>query len=477
MTTKSYDAVVVGAGPNGLATAIELARAGASVCVFEANEIVGGGARSAELTLPGFVHDICSAVHPLAAGSPFFSKLPLAKYGLEFVNPPAALAHPFDDGSALLLHHSVDVTAQALGADAATYKRLMGRLVIDWDDLANDLLGPLKFPGSPLKMARFGFYGIRSAKSLTQRNFKDAKIRALFGGLAAHSFLPLNKLTTSAFALVLGTVGHVIGWPIVRGGSQKIADALAAYLRSLGGEIFTGVRVSSLSELPQSRVVLCDITPRQLLQITGGELPPAFRNKLRGYRYGPGVFKIDWALSAPVPWKADKCFQAATVHLGATYEEISASLSAVWRGHHSDRPFVIACQPTLFDSTRAPEGRHTLWAYCHVPNGSTVDMTEPIENQIERFAPGFRERVLARATMSTAKLEEHNANLVGGDINGGVQDWKQLFTRPTIQTYSTPFKSLFICSSSTPPGGGVHGMCGYHAANAALQSLSGTKLE
>ena len=471
MTAQSYDAIVVGAGPNGLAAAIQLAQAGVSVCVFEANKIVGGGARSAELTLPGFVHDICSAVHPLAAGSPFFSKLPLAEYGLEFVNPPAALAHPFDDGTALLLHRSVDVTAQALGADATTYQRLMGALVNDWDYLGDDLLGPLKLPSHPLKMARFGFNGIRSVESLLQKNFKDAKTRALFSGLAAHSFLPLHKLTTSAFALILGTVGHAIGWPIVRGGSQKIADALAAYLRTLGGEIVTGVRVKSLSALPQSRSVLCDITPRQLLQLTGSELPPAFRNKLRRYRYGPGVFKIDWALSAPVPWKADKCFQAATVHLGATYDEIAASISATWRGQHSERPFVIACQPTLFDSTRAPEGQHTLWAYCHVPNGSTFDMTELIENQIERFAPRFRERILARATMSPAKLEEHNANLVGGDINGGVQDWKQLFTRPTMRTYSTPLKSLFICSSSTPPGGGVHGMCGYHAARAAMRSL------
>lgn len=468
---KSYDAIVVGAGPNGLAAAIELARAGHSVCIFEANETAGGGARSAELTLPGFVHDICSAVHPLAAGSPFFSKLPLTEYGLEFISPPAPLAHPFDDGTAVLLHRSVEMTADGLGPDAKAYKKLMGPLVDDWSDLADDLLGPLRIPRHPLKVTRFGFYGIRSARSLVQSLFRDERTRALFGGLAAHSFLSLDRSASSAFALVLATVAHVIGWPIARGGSQKIADALASHFRELGGEIFTGVRINSLAELPRAQVVMCDVTPRQLLRMTNDELPSGFRKKLHQYRYGPGAFKIDWALSGPVPWKAVECFQAATVHLGGSFEEISACESATWQGEHSVKPFVIVCQPSLFDPTRAPQGQHTLWAYCHVPNGSTFDMTERIENQIERFATGFRKQILARNVMSPAKLEEHNPNLIGGDINGGVQDLRQLFTRPTIRLYSTPLKSLYICSSSTPPGGGVHGMCGYHAARAVLRRM------
>lgn len=467
--TTTYDAIVVGAGPNGLAAAIELARAGHSVCVFEANELVGGGARSAELTLPDFVHDICSAVHPLAAGSPFFSKLPLTRHGLEFINPPAPLAHPFDDGTAALLHRSVEMTAEGLGQDAKAYKKLMGPLVKDWTDLADDLLGPLRIPSHPLKLARFGFYGVRSASSLVQSLFKDERTRALFGGLAAHSFLPLDRAATSAFALVLGILAHVIGWPIARGGSQKIADALSRHFQELGGEIFTGVRINSLAELPRTQVVMCDVTPRQLFRMTDQELPSGFREKLQRYRYGPGAFKIDWALKGPVPWKAVECFQAATVHLGGSFEEISAAEWAPWRGQHSRKPFVIVCQPSLFDPTRAPAGQHTLWGYCHVPNGSTFDMTELIENQIERFAPGFRDAILARNVMSPARFEEHNANLIGGDINGGVQDLRQLFTRPTIRQYSTPLKWLYLCSSSTPPGGGVHGMCGYNAARKALR--------
>jgi phytoene dehydrogenase-like protein len=467
--SKDYDAVVVGAGPNGLAAAIELAKRGKRVCVYEANETIGGSARSAALTLPGFVHDICSAVHPLAAGSPFFKSLSLAEYGLQFVSSPAAVAHPFDDGTALLLHRSIDETASQLGADARSYRRLLTPLVRDWEILAPELLGPIHLPRHPLAMARFGFKAIRSASSFVTTHFKDERTRALFAGAAAHSCLSLDQLGTTAFALVLLTLGHTVGWPIPRGGTQHISNALAAYLKSLSGEIVTSVRVASLRDLPQSACVLFDVTPRQLLTIVGEGFPTDFKNKLSDYKYGPGVFKIDWALDGPVPWRAAACTQAATVHLGGSFAEIEASESAVWKGECSERPFVLVSQPSLFDSTRAPEGKHTLWAYCHVPNGSTVDMSERIENQIERFAPGFRSLVLARSALSPAQLEQHNANLVGGDINGGAATITQLFTRPTIQTYTTRIKDLYICSSSTPPGGGVHGMCGYHAAQIALR--------
>ncbi|HLE62112.1 MAG TPA: NAD(P)/FAD-dependent oxidoreductase [Pyrinomonadaceae bacterium] len=469
MPLTSYDAIVVGAGPNGLTAAITLARKGYSVALLEANDTVGGSARSAESTLPGFLHDTCSAVHPLTAGSPYLSQLPLGEYGLDFINPPAALAHPFDDGTAALLYRSVDMTADGLRADAHSYKKLMEPLVASWEGLANDLLGPLRFPRHPIKAARFGLHGIRSAKSLVMSSFKEERTRALFAGLAAHSFLPLDRLATSAFALVLATLAHTVGWPIPKGGAQRISDALADYLKELGGEISTGIRVRSLTELPASRVVLCDVTPHQLLSIAGPRLPPGFRRRLQRYRYGPAAFKIDWALKGPVPWKAAECSQSATVHLGGSFEEISASESATWQGEHPNNPFLIVSQPTLFDPTRTPQGQHTLWAYGHVPNGSKFDMTERIEDQIERFAPGFRELILARNVMPPAKLEQHNANLVGGDINGGAQDLRQLFTRPTIRLYSTPLNWLYICSSSTPPGGGVHGMCGYHAALTAMR--------
>lgn len=467
----SFDAIVIGSGPNGLAAAVELARAGLSVCVYEANETIGGGTRSAELTRPGFLHDVCSAVHPLAASSPFFSSLPLSEYGLEFIEPPIALAHPFDDGRAATLHRSLEVTAENLVHDGTSYLRLMAPLVKRWNDLTEDILGPPHLPRHPLTLARFGFNGIRSAKSLVHAKFKEGRTRALFAGLAAHSFLSLDQLTTAAFALVLAANAHVTGWPIVRGGSQKIAGALAGYIRHLGGEIVTRSRVQNLNELPKARLVLCDVTPRQLLQIARDVLPVGYRRKLEQYRYGPAAFKIDWALQGPVPWKSENCAQAATVHVGGTWQEVADAEATVWRGTCANKPFVLVCQPSLFDQTRAPSGQHTLWAYCHVPHGSKFDMTERIENQIERFAPGFRGLVLERSVMSPARLEEHNANLIGGDINGGLQDWKQFFTRPTIHTYSTPLRWLYLCSSSTPPGGGVHGMCGYHAARRALRGL------
>jgi len=464
-----HEAIVIGAGPNGLAAAIEIARAGHSVCLYEANATIGGGTRSAELTLPAFVHDVCSAVHPLAAGSPFFSQLPLQNHGLEFVYPPASLAHPFDDGTALILDRSLDVTAERLGKDGAAYKKLLLPFVAGWDELAVDLLAPIGIPRRPFAMARFGLNGIRSAKSLAESKFREEKTRTMFAGLAAHSFLSLDQVGTAAFGLVLGILAHTTGWPVTRGGSQSVANALASYLKELGGEIVTNHRVESLNNLPPARATLCDVTPRQLVRMAGPLLPDGFRRRMERYRYGPAAFKMDWALSAPVPWKAAACATAATVHLGGSFAEIFESEWNASRGRHSEKPFVLVAQPSLFDATRAPAGQHTLWAYCHVPNGSTRDMSDAIEQQIERFAPGFRDCILARSVLTPADLESHNANLIGGDINGGIQDLSQMFLRPTIRMYSTAVEHLYLCSSSTPPGGGVHGLCGFHAARTALR--------
>ena len=467
----AYDAIIVGSGPNGLAAAITLAQAGRSVLVAEAKDTIGGGARSAELTLPGYVHDVCSAIHPLAVGSPFFSTLPLSEHGLEWIHPSACLAHPFDDGSAAVLERSVEATGDGLGRDAAAYRKLMAPLVAHWDELVKQLLGPLRPTRHPLVLAHFGLRAIRSGQDLAEAVFKGERARALFGGMAAHSFLRLDKRPSAAFGLVLGASGHAVGWPLPRGGAQSISDALVGYLRSIGGETVTCSEVESVDELPPARAVLLDVTPRQVIRIAGSLLPAGYQRKLEGYRYGPGVFKMDWALDGPTPWKAAECARAGTVHLGGTIEEIASSERAVWDGEHPERPFVLLAQQSLFDPTRAPEGMHTAWAYCHVPNESTFNMSDRIESQIERFAPGFRDRILARSVMSTERLEEYNPNYVGGDINGGVQDLRQLFTRPTLSLvpYATPARGLYICSSSTPPGGGVHGMCGYHAALAALR--------
>jgi phytoene dehydrogenase-like protein len=464
------DAIVVGAGPNGLAAAIELARAGLSVRVLEAAETVGGGARSAELTLPGFMHDVCSAIHPLGVASPFFRTLPLAEHGLEWIEPPAALAHPFDDGTAALLERSPEAAMRDLGGDEARWRRLFAPLARDAEPLLEDVLAPLHVPAHPLMLARFGARAALPATALARLSLRGAKARGLFAGLAAHSMLPLERSPSAAFGLVLGLLGHGVGWPFPRGGSQRLSDALASYLRSLGGEIETGRRVKSLAELGETRPVLLDVTPRGLLALAGDRLPARYRRRLEGYRYGPGVFKLDWALDGPIPWRAEECARAATVHLGATLEEIAASEAAPARGEIAEQPYVLLAQQSLFDPTRAPAGRHTAWAYCHVPNGSNVDLTERIERQVERFAPGFRERILARSARGPADLERHNANIVGGDINGGAAILSQLFTRPVarVSPYTTPLPGVFLCSASTPPGGGVHGMCGYHAARAAL---------
>ena len=467
------DAIVVGSGPNGLAAAIALAREGVSVRVLERAETLGGGMRTAELTSPGFKHDVCSAIHPLAVASPFLTTLPLAEHGVEWIWPPAALAHPFDDGTAAVLERSVTATGATLGEDAGRYARLMSPLVRDAPLVLADLLGPLGRPSHPVALARFAARGALPATSFARTAFRGERARAFFGGLAAHSMLPLSRSPTTAYGLMLGILGHAVGWPLARGGSQTLADGLASYLGSLGGTVETGRNVGSLGELDGTGAVLLDVGPHQLAQLAGSELPGRYRRRVEGYRYGPGVFKLDWALDGPIPWRAAECGTAATVHLGGTLGEIALSERAAWRGDPADAPYVLLAQQSLFDPTRAPDGRHTAWAYCHVPNGSPVDMTDRIERQVERFAPGFRDRILARAAMGPVEMECYNPNYVGGDINGGAGDLRQLFTRPVarVSPYTTPIAGVFLCSSSTPPGGGVHGMCGYHAAQAALHHL------
>ncbi len=472
---SAYDVIIIGSGPNGLSAAIRMAQSGCSVCIIEAEQTVGGGTRSEAITLPDFLHDICSAVHPLAVASPFFQTLPLADHGLEWIYPPAAVAHPFDNGTAICIRPSVSLTAEQLGRDRTAYEMLMRPLVSGWGRLDQELLGPLAIPRFPLALARFGSLALRSAENLVRSRFRGGGAAALFAGLAAHSMLPLDKIPSAAFGLVLGIAAHALGWPIPRGGSRMIAGALSSYFRSLGGRIVTGYTVENLEQLPPARAVLCDLTPRQLLRIAGSRLPSGYRKRLSKYRYGMGAHKVDWALDGPIPWKAPECAAAATVHLGGSFEEIASSERAAWKGECADKPFVLLVQPSLFDGSRAPLGKHTAWAYCHVPHGSTVPMADRIEEQVERFAPGFRRRVLGRSILSPADLERRNPNLIGGDINGGVQDLRQLFFRPTLSTYQTGVKGLYLCSSSTPPGGGVHGMCGYFAARAALRELGGRR--
>ncbi|TMI86234.1 MAG: NAD(P)/FAD-dependent oxidoreductase [Bacteroidetes bacterium] len=476
LSKKDYDAIVVGSGPNGLAAAITLQQAGLSVLLIEAKRTIGGGLRSEELTLPGYVHDVCSAIHPMAASSPFFRTLPLEQHGLQFINPPIPLAHPFDDRSAALFKHSLDVTAQALTEDRQSYLKLMTPIVKDWPRLAEEILAPLHFPKHPFAMAHFGFDALTSATHIAKR-FVSKPAKGLWMGMAAHAMQSLSHATTSAVALVLMAAGHSVGWPLAKGGSKAIADALGSYFSSLGGTIETDFYVRSLSQLPSSQLVLFDVTPRQLLQIAGHKFSSIYKWQLRRYRYGMGVFKIDWALDQPIPFAVEACGQAGTLHLGNTAEEIIASEQLTSEGKHPEKPFVLLAQQSLFDPSRAPTGKHTAWAYCHVPHGSILDMTAKIEKQVERFAPGFRDVIVARHTMNSAQMEEYNVNYVGGDINGGLMNVGQLFTRPALRLspYKTSAKGIYICSSSTPPGGGAHGMCGYHAAKKAMKDVFGKR--
>ena len=476
MSKSGFDAVVIGSGPNGLSAAIALQQAGLSVLILEAKDSIGGGLRSAELTLPGFVHDICSAIHPLAAGSPFFNTLPLEQHGLEYIYPEIAAAHPYDDGTAAALQGSVEKTAASLGIDREAYIRLLKPLVRSWPGMAPDVLAPLHFPEHPIDMAAFGLNALRSASSLVGK-FKTKVARGLWAGMAAHSLQPLSNLSTSATGLVLMAAGHLKGWPVPLGGSKEIANALASYFLSLGGKIETGIYVRSMSDIPPSHAVLFDLTPRQILKIAGERFSSIYKWQLQRYRYGMGVFKIDWALGGPVPFTASECRKAGTVHLGNTFEEIEKGEELCSKGRHPEKPFVLLAQQSLFDPSRAPAGKHTAWAYCHVPNGSEADMTDAIEMQVERFAPGFKDLILAKHTMNTREIEAYNPNYIGGDINGGVIDIGQLFTRPALRSspYRTSAKGIYICSSSTPPGGGVHGMCGYHAAKQVLKDIFNIK--
>ncbi len=471
-TATEYDAIVIGSGPNGLSAAIVLQQQGLNVLLIEGRDTIGGGLRTAELTLPGFKHDICSAIHPMALASPFFDSLKLEEHGLQYIHPEFALAHPFTDGSAAVLKQSITETAKLLGEDGKTYLKLLSPLVKHWPLLIHDMLAPLRFPSHPFLYAGFGLKALPSASS-TVKKFETLHARGLWAGIAAHAIQPLTNITTSAIGLVLSAAAHVKGWPLPKGGSQSIANALHSVFTQAGGKTQTGWFVKSLSELPSSKTILFDVTPKQLLSVAGHKFSALYKRQLSNYRYGMGVFKIDWALDEPAPFTAVQCRSAGTVHLGNSFEEIAAGELATSKGKNVPNPFTLFTQPSIFDTTRAPQGKHTAWAYCHVPNGSTQEHTEIIEQQVERFAPGFREKIIGRHTFNTAQLEEYNPNYIGGDINGGVMDIGQLFTRPALRfsPYKTSAKGLYICSSSTPPGGGVHGMCGVHAAKKVLNDI------
>jgi phytoene dehydrogenase-like protein len=469
----SYDAVVVGSGPNGLAAAIVFAQTGRSVLVLEAQPTIGGGARSAELTLPGFTHDICSAVFPMAVSTGFLPSLPLEQHGLRWIEPPAAMAHPFDDGPPAILSQSIEQTGDTLGRDARAYAALVRPFVKRWDVLSADAIAPLHLPRHPFLLARFGLKALRSARSLARGQFDGERARGFFAGLATHSVMPLTDLATASIGLVLSIAAHRAGWPIAAGGAQSVTDALASYLRSLGGEIATDSPVAALSDIPNARTIFLDVSPRGALAIAGNRFSSSYRSALERYEHGSGVCKVDWALSGPVPWRDAECATAGTLHLGGTLAELVASEAAPRNGEHAEKPFVLAAQPSLFDATRAPAGKHTLWGYCHVPYGSSVDMSDRIERQIERFAPGFRDCILERHVMRASELEQHDANLHGGDIVGGANTLRQLFFRPVVRRvpYATSIEGVYLCSASTPPGGGVHGLCGMYAARAALSDL------
>jgi phytoene dehydrogenase-like protein len=463
---------VIGAGPNGLAAAIVLAQAGLEVAVYEAQSTPGGAARTLDLTLPGFHHDFGSAVHPLAAGSPFFLTLPLEKYGLEWLHPSAPLAHPFDDGTAVTLERNLAAQVDVLGRDGPAWRRLFAPFVRRWPALTEDILRPISLlPQHPILMGRFGARAFIPAATLARFAFREHRARALFAGLAAHSFLPLEAPLSAAFGLVLGAAGHAIGWPIPGGGAQSITNALIQHLQSLGGRIHLNQPIQNLEQLPPTEVTLCDLTPRQLVAIAGQRLSSSYTASLNSYRYGPASFKLDYALSEPIPWRAAECSRAGTVHLGGTLEEIAESEASMTRGEPARRPFVLLAQPTLIDPRRAPEGKHIAWAYCHLPHASIADMNTAIESQIERFAPGFRDCILARFVSSPSTLESMDANLLGGDISGGAMNLSQFLFRPTRRNYRTSAPNIYLCSASTPPGAGVHGMCGYHAAKTALAAL------
>lgn len=470
---NDVDAVIVGSGPNGLAAAVTLLQTGLKVLIIEAKNSIGGGMRTQALTLPGYLHDVCSAIHPLAAGSSFFKGLMLEDHGLEWIYPTVAVAHPLDDGTAVFLTNSVSETAASLGQDKENYQKCMKPFFNQWNTLLTELLTFPFRPHHPLVLARFGFFAVQSAKGFVKRTFSGSRAKALFAGLAAHSMLPLESKFTTAIGLLLGLSGHKIGWPMPKGGSQKISGALERIIRSLGGIIQLNNPVRNFSDLPASKVTIFDVTPRQLLNITGDKFSGNFRRQLEKFRYGSGIFKVDLALNSPIPWKAKVCFSAGTIHVGGTLEEICDAENQVWRKSHPEKPFVLLAQQSLFDPSRAPKGKHTAWAYCHVPSGSVFDMTDRIENQIERFAPGFKDCIIKRHKMTAKDFEDYNPNYIGGDINGGVQNWRQFFTRPSIRInpYTTPDKKIFICSSSTPPGGGVHGMCGYNAAQTVLRKI------
>ncbi len=470
---KKYDAIIVGSGPNGFAAAITLQRAGLSVLLIEGKETLGGGVRSAELTLPGFIHDVCSAVYPLGEDSPVFKQLHLEQFGLEYLKPEYAVAHPFDDGSAVAIQSSIEVTAAQFGKDAGNYKRMFSPVVKEWPYIRSAFVGPLHISPYSNAKARFAYYALSSGSHFAKHQFDTHAAQSFFAGMAAHSMLPLNKLTTSSIAIVLNTIAHINGWPLPKGGAQQLTNALAACFKNLGGEIQTGNMINSLQQLPASKIILLDVTPAQLLSIAGDKFSALYKWQLNRYKYGAGVFKIDWSLSQPVPFTNAWCRQAATIHIGGSMQEIYTSEEMVSKNQHPDKPFILFVQPGVVDKSRAPEGKHTAWAYCHVPNGSKINMTEAIEKQVERFAPGFKDCILARGVMNTHDVEAHNSNYIGGDINGGAATLGQLFTRPVVRLspYRTAAKGVYVCSSSTPPGGGVHGICGYYAARRALKDL------